>query len=179
MHGAVRYTGFMKVLLIRHGKAEERNLISSLSPKKDASRALTETGRRDMRKAAKGLRKLAPDIDVLATSPLLRARETAEIVAKVFGVSDVAEQPLLAPGADSSALLEWLQQRPADATVALVGHEPDLGLLTARFLVGKEADLVVFKKGACALVEFDAGPIAGRGKLSWLLQPGQLRKLDR
>jgi phosphohistidine phosphatase len=169
----------MKILLIRHGKAEERNLISSLSPKKDALRALTETGRRDMRKAAKGLRKFAPDIDLIAASPLLRARETAEIVAKVFGVNDITEQPLLAPGADLSALLDWLTQRPTDATVALVGHEPDLGNLAALFLVGREAALVVLKKGACALVEFDAAPVAGRGKLSWLLQPGQLRKVDR
>src|SRR5688572_30200435 len=95
IRSTVLYTELMKVLLIRHGKAEEHNLVSSLSPKKDAQRALTETGRRDMRKAAKGLRKLAPDISIIATSPLLRARETAEIVAKVFGVKDVAEQPLL------------------------------------------------------------------------------------
>lgn len=69
----------MKILLIRHGKAEERPLLS-LSAKKDALRALTESGRREFRKAAKGLRKLAPDIDVLAASPLVRAQETAAIV---------------------------------------------------------------------------------------------------
>ncbi|HKQ31223.1 MAG TPA: phosphohistidine phosphatase SixA [Burkholderiales bacterium] len=169
----------MRILLIRHGKAEDRGLISSLSSKKDALRALTQTGKRDMRKAAKGLRKLAPDIDVLLTSPLVRARETAEIVAKVFGVKDVTEQPLLSPGTDLVALLQTLPSYPDDATIALVGHEPDLGHLAAMLLTGKKAEFVVFKKGACALIEFDAKLAAGRGKLSWLFQPGQLRKLDR
>jgi len=169
----------MRILLIRHGKAEDRGLVSSLSSKKDALRALTETGRRDMRKAAKGLRKLAPDIDVIMSSPLVRARETAEIVAKVFGVNEIAEQPLLSPGSDAAALLTALQRYADGSTVALVGHEPDMGLLAALLLVGKETELLVFKKGACALIEFNAKPAAGRGKLSWLLQPGQLRKLDR
>jgi phosphohistidine phosphatase len=167
----------MKVLIIRHGKAEDRPLLS-LSAKKDAARALTATGRREMRKAAKGLRKLAPDIDVLAASPLVRARETAEIVAKVFGVNEIVEQSLLSPGADASALLHWLKQQPPDNTVALVGHEPDLGHLASWLLSGNGSSFVTLRKGACALIEFDGKPAAGRGVLAWLLQPGQLRKLD-
>jgi phosphohistidine phosphatase len=167
----------MRVLIIRHGKAEERPLLS-LSTKKDAARALTETGRREMRKAAKGLRKLAPDIDVLAASPLVRAQETAEIVAKVFGVNDVLEQPLLAPGSAPPAVLRWLEAQPPDNTVALVGHEPDLSHLTSWLLSGNGASFVTLRKGGCALIEFDGKPAAGRGVLAWLLQPGQLRKLD-
>jgi phosphohistidine phosphatase len=166
----------MKILLIRHGKAEERPLLS-LSAKKDALRALTESGRREMRKAAKGLRKFAPDIDVLAASPLLRAQETADIVAKVFGVDEVREQALLSPGADAPALLDWLESHAAESTVALVGHEPDLSQFATWLLSGNEASFVTLKKGACALIEFDGKPAAGRGVLAWLLQPGQLRKL--
>lgn len=167
----------MKLLIIRHGKAAERSPLS-LSVKKDAARALTESGRREMRKAAKGLRKLAPDIDVLAASPLVRAQETAEIVAKIFGIDDVLEQPLLTPGADAPAMLDWLEDQEPDATVALVGHEPDLGLLASWLLSGNGATFVTLRKGACALIEFDGKPVAGRGLLAWLLQPGQLRKLD-
>lgn len=166
----------MKILLIRHGKAEERPLLS-LSAKKDALRALTESGRREMRKAAKGLRKFAPDIDVLAASPLVRAQETADIVAKVFGVNQVLEQALLSPGADAPALLDWLNAQAPDTTVALVGHEPGLSQFATRLLSGKDASFITFKKGACALIEFDGKPVAGRGVLAWLLQPGQLRKL--
>lgn len=167
----------MKILLIRHGKAEERSLLS-LSAKKDARRALTESGRRDMRKAAKGLRKFAPDIDLLAASPLVRAQETADIVAKVFGVNDVLEQPLLAPGVEAPLLLDWLGTQPPASTIALVGHEPDLSQLATWLLSARDASFIVFKKGACALIEFDGKPAAGRGVLAWLLQPGQLRKLD-
>ena len=70
----------MRLLIIRHGKAEERS--GSLTHRhQDAERRLTDAGRKDMRKAAKGLREIAPKIDVLATSPLVRARETADIIA--------------------------------------------------------------------------------------------------
>ncbi len=79
-----------------------------------------------MRKVVKGLREIAPAVDLLATSPLARARETAEIVADILGISDIAEQPLLAPGADKHALIAWLRGHAAEATVAVVGHEPDL-----------------------------------------------------
>jgi phosphohistidine phosphatase len=63
-------------------------------------------------------------------------------------------------------------------TIALVGHEPDLSQFACLLLAGKSASFVTFKKGACALIEFTAKPIPGRGTLAWLLQPGQLRKLD-
>jgi phosphohistidine phosphatase len=167
----------MNILLIRHGKAEDRSILS-LSAKKDAARALTETGRRDMRKAAKGLRKFSPDIDLLASSPLIRARETAEVVARVFGVKDIVEQSLLAPGESGAALCEWLREQPPAATVALVGHEPDLSRLAGLLIAGRAESLIGLKKGACALIEFDDRPVAGRGRLAWLLQPGQLRRLD-
>ena len=167
----------MKILLIRHGTAEDRGTFE-WSAKKDAARALTQSGRRDMRKAAKGLRKVAPDIDVLATSPLVRARETAEIVGKVFGVDDLAEQPLLAPGGDADALLTWLHTQPTDAAVALVGHEPDLSRFAGFLLARAHASFVALKKGGSALIEFDDTPAAGRGVLAWLLQPGHLRKLS-
>lgn len=166
----------MKLLLVRHGKAEDRSLFT-FSAKKDALRALTESGRRDMRKATKGLRKVSPDLDMVVTSPLVRARQTAEIVADIFGVADIVEQPLLSPGSNANALLDWLEQQSVDA-VALVGHEPDLSQLACLLLAGKGSSFMTFKKGACALIEFTAKPIPGRGALSWLLQPGQLRKLD-
>ncbi len=166
----------MNILFIRHGKAEDRAAFS-WSAKKDAARALTETGRRELRKVAKGARKFAPDIDLLAASPLRRAQETADIVAKVFGVTEIVEQPLLSPDADAMALFDWLAEQSGDATVALVGHEPDLSRFIALLLTGKPVSLVTLKKGACALIEFPGKPAAGRGTLLWLLQPGQLRKL--
>lgn len=167
----------MKLLIIRHGKAEERPT-TGLFKKKDASRRLTDSGRKSMRKNAKGLREIAPDIDVLVTSPLVRARETADIVAEVFGITNVLEQPLLAPEGDKQALINWLKDQKAQHTLAIVGHEPQLSSFASLLISGKDEALLVLKKGACCLIEFNDAPAPGAGTLLWLLQPGQLKKID-
>jgi phosphohistidine phosphatase len=166
----------MKLLIIRHGKAEERSGLLSL--KRDATRRLTKEGRKEMRKIAKGLREIAPTPNVLATSPLPRARETAEVVADVLGVGKVDEQALLAPGADKTALIAWLGRQGREATVAIVGHEPDLSGFASFAIAGAQSARLELKKGGCCLIEFENVPAAGGGTLRWLLQPGQLRKLD-
>jgi phosphohistidine phosphatase len=165
----------MNLLIIRHGKAEERKGVLAL--KRDAARRLTKEGRKETRKAAKGLREIAPTIDVLASSPLVRARETADIVADVMGIDEVAEEKLLSPGSDKNALIAWLRGYAPDATVAIVGHEPDLSTFAASAIGAKEG-VIELKKSACCLIEFKNTPAAGDGTLLWLLQPGQLRKLD-
>lgn len=165
----------MKLLIIRHARAEDRSDL--LSVKHDAERRLTEVGRKDMHKTAKGLREIAPAIDTVATSPLVRARETAEIVARVLGVRETTELACLAPDGDHDALDAWLGQQPADAAVALVGHEPHLSSLASRLIGAGDRSALTFKKGACALLEFRNRPRSGNGILLWLLQPGQLRKI--
>lgn len=167
----------MKLLIIRHAKAEDRST-GLLARKKDADRRLTDEGRKEMRKNAKGLREIAPDIHILATSPLPRAHETAEIVADVLGLRKIADLPLLAPDGDKQALIAWFKDQPAEATVAIVGHEPYLSSLASLLLSGKERPLLALKKGACCLIEFEHVPAIGAGVLLWLLQPGQLKKID-
>jgi phosphohistidine phosphatase len=179
----------MQLVLIRHARAEERTLF-----KRDRTRALTADGRRRMRKAARGLHALLPGLTQIATSPLLRARQTAEIVAAVYAGIDTVSLPALSPGAAPRAVLAWLRAQPADATFALVGHEPDLGLLAGWLLSGdrhgwrkcgkrrssfsaKSTGFVQFKKGAAALIEFADAPAAGKGALAWLLTATQLAEL--
>jgi len=162
----------MQVILIRHARAEERALF-----KRDRTRALTEDGQRRMRKAARGLHVLAPGLTRIATSPLVRARQTAEIVATAGNSPAVVPLQALAPGGAMHAVLAWLRAQPVDATLALVGHEPDLGLLAGWLLTGKQAGFVQFKKGAAALIEFAGAPAAGKGTLSWLLTAAQLAEL--
>lgn len=163
----------MDILIIRHAKAEER----SLSGQKDARRPLTEAGRKHMRKAASGLRRLVPTIDVLASSPLVRARQTAEIIAKKYDKIGVTELPLLSPGGSEQELLDWLRDRRKDATVALVGHEPDLGWFASWLVCGKKLPFAPLRKGAAGLIHFTATPVAGHGMLEWWLTPVQLRQL--
>ncbi len=163
----------MQVLIIRHGKAEERGLL-----KRDALRPLTPEGRKDMRKAARGLRALLDPPAVLAASPLVRARQTAEIVQTVFaGPEQLTELAQLAPGTPAKELLAWLTTQPRDATVALVGHEPDLSALVGYLLTGHERSLLELKKGAACLVEFGTRARAGEGRLLWALTAKQLRAL--
>jgi phosphohistidine phosphatase len=162
----------MQLVLIRHARAEERMLF-----KRDRTRALTQDGQRRMRKAARGLHALLPGLTQIATSPLLRARQTAEIVAAVYTGIDTVSLPALSPGVAPRAVLAWLRAQPADATLALVGHEPDLGLLAGWLLTGKNSGFVQFKKGAAALIEFSGAPAAGKGTLVWLLTAAQLAEL--
>lgn len=171
------YTAFsMMVLIIRHAKAEPRAM-PGLSDKKDAARPLTDAGRRNMHKAAKGLRTLVPELDQLVTSPLVRAQQTAAIVSERYADMPVTELALLAPGGSMPALLAWLREQPAAATVALVGHEPDLGVFASYLLSESKESFISLKKGAACLIEFTERPVAGDAKLEWLLQPNELREL--
>jgi phosphohistidine phosphatase len=165
----------MFVLIIRHAKAEARAVLGSIG-KKDATRSLTDAGRKDMRKAAKGLRTLVPEVDVLAASPLVRAQETAAIIAELYDAMPVTELAPLAPGGSKQAVLDWLGDQPESATVALVGHEPDLGVLASWLLSGRKESFISLKKGAGCLIELTDRPKAGAGKLVWLLPPAILRK---
>jgi phosphohistidine phosphatase len=162
----------MQVLLIRHARAEERALL-----KRDRARALTVDGQRRMRKAARGLHALLPRLTKIATSPFLRARQTAEIVAAAYTGIDTVSLQALSPGALPHAVLDWLGEQPVEATLALVGHEPDLGRLAGMLLAGRPDSFVQFKKGAAALIEFTDAPAAGNGTLAWLLTAAQLAEL--
>jgi phosphohistidine phosphatase len=164
----------MQLLIIRHARAEERGLL-----RRDAGRRLTKDGRKEMRKAAKGLARLVDDLDILATSPLTRAHETADILADELDGPAPTELQLLAPRGSPGRLLAWVADQPADATVALIGHEPDLGCFAGYLLGGKASSFIELKKGAACLISFEREPKAGEGRLQWLLTPSQLRKLGR
>lgn len=168
----------MKVLLIRHAIAEEREVFARTG-KEDGLRPLTRVGRRKMRRAAKGLRVVVPKIDVLATSPLTRAAQTAELVAGAYEGLRAVQVPALVPGKPPQQLLQWLRGQPAGATVALVGHEPDLGTFASWLLTGLQESFLPMKKGGACLLAFDKDVKPGRAVLRWSMRPAQLRKLAR
>src|SRR4051812_43352517 len=97
----------MRLLLIRHARAEDRRTFARTG-KSDDQRPLTADGIRRMTKAAHGLHKLIPAIDLLATSPLRRAVETARIVAEIYEDLYFTEREELAPDADPERLIDWL-----------------------------------------------------------------------
>jgi len=166
----------MRLLVIRHAIAGDRDAFAAETGRPDAERPVTPEGRKKMKSAARGLRAAVPSIDVLGTSPFTRARQTAEIVAEAYDDLAVTEVPALASGGSREGVLDWLRSQRADL-VALVGHEPDLGALIGWLVTGDAAPFVTLKKGgACLLVCPDA-PGPGLAQLRWLVTPKLLTRL--
>jgi phosphohistidine phosphatase len=165
----------MHLLLIRHAIAADRSDFES----SDELRPLTEEGKKKMQRAARGLRVAVPSIELLATSPLVRAVATGAILEEAFADQRprlvVREIDELRPGAEPDDLLGWLDLQSADP-IALVGHEPDLSELLAR-LIGAARPFHRFRKGGAACVAFPGRVEAGAGTLVWALPPGLLREL--
>jgi phosphohistidine phosphatase len=162
----------MKLLVIRHGLAAERE--PSLP---DEDRALTVEGRRRVKRAARGLARLVPRLDCLATSPLRRAHQTAELVARRYDGLEPRLVAELSPQVPLERLMEWLSARDPGETLALVGHEDRLSRLVGWLMSGQpESRLVLKKSGACLLRI--AGPCQpGGALLEWLLTPSQLTEI--
>ncbi len=166
----------MRLLVVRHAIAEDREAFAR-SHKDDSTRPLTPDGRRKMERAALGLKELVPELDVLAASPYKRAIETAEIIAGAYGGPSVERVPDLAPGAGVDRVVSWLADRHARGSVAVVGHEPDLGQLVCALLASTNGPFLELRKGAACLLEL-AGPVKrGAATLDWFLGPKHLRLL--
>jgi len=165
----------MKLLLIRHAIAEEREDFAR-SGKDDRLRPLTEEGRKKMKQEAKGLREIVPEIDLLATSPLTRAAQTAAILDTVYGDLKEVEIKELSPEASPESFLRWLRKQKA-GTVAVVGHEPSLSLIVSWLLTGTERRLIAIRKGGACLLDFPDEVGGGTAILLWALTPAQLRAL--
>lgn len=165
----------MEALFIRHAPAGDREKFTAKGGD-DAQRPLTPAGRWKMKKAARGLAKVVGVPDALAASPLVRARQTAAIVAQVFGISKPLQIAELSPGRAPQDLVKRLQTMGRTRLVALVGHEPHLST-TIGHLIGAKGLKLELKKGGCCLVRFSGKPAAGAGTLIWSLAPAHLRKL--
>ena len=136
----------MKLLIIRHGQA------SPLSEKGDTHRHLTDTGRRELLRQLRILKKLGLQIDKLVTSPLLRARQTTKALRKKFlvrGKIEVWEE--LSPDTEVKTLIDKLKNEPTDGLIALVGHNPILSHVACRLLYFKPDSLVLNPAGIALL----------------------------
>jgi phosphohistidine phosphatase len=157
----------MDLFIIRHAWAEPPG---DPAWPTDADRPLTDEGRKRFAQMAGILvsRGVAPPI--IATSPLVRCAQTAEILAKAVGRGcQVVPCEHLRPGGDPLGLLNWTQRQQDEyEQVAWVGHAPDVDQLTAG-LIGAGGGQIRFAKGAIAAVRLDAPVRSGMGELRWLL----------
>ena len=161
----------MRLVIIRHAVAVPRGTPDMA----DDERPLTPRGRRRFRQAARGLAAVLKRPDALLSSPLPRARQTADIAARAWGKVKVSETPALAGGTFEDLAVALAPFGPKEL-VAIVGHEPDLSEILARLLGTPMADRLTFRKGAAALVEVP-GPLQEGGNLVWYLPPRVLRAL--
>jgi len=166
----------MQLFLLRHGIAVERGLRGFND---DASRPLTPKGRRQLRKTATAIKKLAPRLDLILSSPLLRAKQTAEIVASELEIKRRLKfSNALAPGGSVANLLRQLErEKPAPKKILLVGHEPDLTHLVSLLATGRLQLELDFKKGGLCKLEAEALRAGKCASLAWLLTPKQLKLL--
>ena len=166
----------MDVLVIRHAIAEDRNIFARTG-NSDELRPLTSEGRKRMQRAAAGLKTVVPRINMVATSPLVRAAQTAEIVAAAYGSVVPIEIDELRPECDSERLARWLGNQPPDSTIALVGHEPSLSFHVSWLTARADDAFVEFKKGGACLLRFYDAVFSGGATLRWMMTPKQLRGL--
>jgi len=144
------------LLIMRHGPAEAPGAGG------DAVRVLSAAGRGQVRQAVDALSALLPVPRRIYSSPLVRARETAELLAGSFGVEQIDATPLLAPGVNFISLANELA-RTRGGLVAMVGHEPDLsGFISWQLGLGTRARVVIGKGSACLLELSQPGAAALR-----------------
>jgi phosphohistidine phosphatase len=161
----------MRLLIVRHAIAVPRGTPGIA----DEDRPLTPEGQQRFGECANGIGRLVERPDALLTSPWLRARQTAAILAATWQHVEPRECAALA-GGSFEAQAAVLDRHPREATVAVVGHEPYLSALLARLLGAGHDERLEFKKGGAALVDLP-GPLAAGGALVFFLGPKVLRKL--
>lgn len=163
----------VKLYFVRHGIAVPAGTPGY--PNDD--RPLTDEGIEKMTEAAKGIAKLIPKFELIMSSPLKRACDTANIIAKEINYKGEIEiSKVLLPGCTAKSLLNYLVKYKDKENILIVGHEPDFGMI-ASALIGSNSPVVVFKKGALCRIDLDDLPPKQPGQLVLLLQPKTLRAL--
>ncbi len=165
----------MRLLIFRHGPAAPRE---EYRGRPDAERPLTRQGEERTRAAARGLATWVEKVHVIATSPYLRAAQTAEILGDRFGIEPQTTDALL-PGADPALLVEWLRELPHDSVVAVVGHEPDLGEAASWLLSGRTTSFTPLKKAGVIALDFPFEVRSAAASLAFAMTGGQLRRTGR
>ena len=163
----------MILYVLRHGQAAPLGD----AVRRDADRPLTEQGGADAALMGAALVRLDPAISVVLCSPLLRARQTAEAVAAQFPVPPaVRETDSLSPGFRPMVLVAELQTIPADGSVVVVGHQPDLGAFIAHVIDAEGTASLDLPPAALVCLRF-TGDSTTDASLRWLLIPDTVREL--
>jgi len=158
--------------LLRHGKA------AAGSGSSDDARALTPEGRKEIRQVGGWIASRKIPLTLVATSPLTRARETADLVHLALEPNpDLEVWDELAPGGNLEDLVIRIASHEAAPALLLVGHEPHLSNLASRIIAGDERARITLAKGGVAKIRGIAFTNGITGELHWLLTPRQIRAM--
>lgn len=167
----------MNLYIVRHAIAVERG---TPEYEDDSARPLTDSGAKKMRKIARGLHRSGIELDVILTSPYVRARDTAKILADRFSMMDrIYFSDNLIPPGNFEALVFEIHEKHDLANIALVGHEPMLSSLVSWLTTGDTNARILMKKGGVACLSSETLYQDGRATLNWLLTPAFLVKLSK
>ena len=161
------------LFILRHGEAGNR----MTAVEKDSERPLTPEGRTEMQKIAKSLKAIGLQINRIYTSPLRRARETAEIAAKILEIPTLEEWDELKPDGSKEKLYRKLARLEQKPRPILVGHEPYLTSMIGE-IIGTTSAKIVLKKGGVAKVRITSFTPRISGELRWLLTPKIIAKMS-
>jgi phosphohistidine phosphatase len=160
----------MDLFILRHGQAEPR-----AAGIVEFDRALTSRGQEEIRQVAAWAGSAGYSFDLIATSPLKRARETAEIVAAVSGDRvEVEIWPSLAPEGDRNALVEEICRHEKVESLLIVGHEPLLSTFISQVIAGDDRASILLAKGGMARIKHLTVSKDLAGDLHWLITPRQV-----
>ena len=163
----------MEIYILRHGIAVPRG---SRGYKKDSDRPLTQEGEEKTRQIAKAMREMGLQFDLILSSPYIRAKDTAKIVAEELGQKVTLTESLV-PAADVRELIAEINDEKPQR-VLLVGHEPDLSSLISVLISGSADALIELKKGGLCKLTSDKLTSTRCAILNWLLTPKFLRSMS-
>jgi phosphohistidine phosphatase len=166
----------MNLYIVRHAIAVEEG---TPGYEEDSQRPLTDDGRKKMKKIVKGLRQLDVNLDLILTSPYVRARDTAEILASGFKMkAKMLFTDNLIPEGNFDKLIDEILEKNVDS-LALVGHEPMLSSFIGFLMNGSPDSKITLKKGGVCLLRADNLRQERRAVLQWLLTPAIMMELSK
>jgi phosphohistidine phosphatase len=163
----------MDLFILRHGEAGNRMTVIE----EDSERSLTPEGEIEMQKIARSLKVMGLQVNRVITSPLRRARETAEITAKTLKIPTLEEWDELKPNGSKPALYRKLARLEQNSGLILVGHEPYLSSIIGE-IIGTTGARIVLKKGGLAKARIISFTPRISGELRWLLTPKMIARMS-
>jgi phosphohistidine phosphatase len=167
----------MNLYIVRHAIAVPRG---TRGYEDDSQRPLTDNGRKKMKKIVKGLYQFDIELDTILTSPYVRARDTAKILANEFEMEDqIHFSENLVPPGNFEALITEIQEKYDVGSLALVGHEPMLSQFISWLATGNRDMKIILKKGGVGYLSSDHLYQDHRATIEWLLTPALMVELSK